>query len=209
MSNSAITRQIVAGSTGPQGATGFTGNTGATGSGNTGATGDYGLRITGATLLSSGAGLFFQLSDGTGVTVYGNFRGATTTELLNSAESIGSEGEDIFADITDGLISFKGISASGSLTSYVSGLTLYIDTIYSGGEGQLDVTVQDNKVMYLKDIDTASTTTIDVVSDSTFDVLNFGLTASFLNDQVIVNYYGPVERGQVVGLDGSDRKSVV
>lgn len=203
MSNSAITRQIVAGSTGPQGATGFTGNTGATGSGNTGATGDYGLRITGATLLSSGAGLFFQLSDGTGVTVYGNFRGATTTELLNSAESIGSEGEDIFADITDGLISFKGISASGSLTSYVSGLTLYIDTIYSGGEGQLDVTVQDNKVMYLKDIDTASTTTIDVVSDSTFDVLDFGLTASFLNDQVIVNYYGPVERGQVVGLDGS------
>ena len=203
MSNSAINKQIIAGSTGPIGVTGATGATGVTGSGGTGATGNYGKIITGASLLPSGAGIFFQLSDGTGVTVYGNFRGATSTEILTSAESVGDNGEDIFADITDGLISFKGISASGSLTSYVSGLTLYIDTLYSGGEGQLDVSVQDDKVMYLKDIDTASTTTISVVNDTSFDVLDFGKTASFINDQVIVNYYGPIERGQIVGTDGS------
>lgn len=202
MSNSAITRQIIAGSAGPQGATGVTGTTGATGSGATGATGNYGIRITGATLLSSGAGIFFELSNGSGVTVYGNFNGATSTEILSSAQSVGDEGENIFSNITDGLLSFKGISASGSLTSYVSGLTLYIDTVYSGGEGQLDVTVQDNKLMYLKDTNTASTTTIGVVNDSSFDVLDFGLTASFLNDQVIVNYYGPIQRGQLVGLEG-------
>jgi len=95
MSNSAINRYIVAGSSGPIGPTGATGATGPAGT--NGAAGDTGPR--GSYIVSASntqTGMSFVLSNGNTINVVGNFRGPTLEENIANAQNIGSEGYGFF-----------------------------------------------------------------------------------------------------------------
>jgi len=201
MSNSAINRYIVAGSSGPIGPTGATGATGPAGT--NGAAGDTGPR--GSYIVSASntqTGMSFVLSNGNTINVVGNFRGPTLEENIANAQNIGSEGYGFFKTISSGQLSFKGLSGAGSLTVTEGTTAVFVDTIYKDGQGSAG-TLVDNTLVYLETENKISSTTVKTNTDSNnIGYLDFDITSAYLNENVKVRYYGPFERNQVVGLEG-------
>lgn len=201
MSNSAINRYIVAGSSGPIGPTGPTGATGPSGTGGaTGETGDRGSYIVSAS--NTQTGMSFVLSNGNTISVSGNFRGPTLEENITNAQNIGSQGYGFFKTISSGQLSFKGLEGAGSL-NVTEGITaVFIDTIYKNGQGSAG-TLTDNTLVYLETENKISSTSVKTSTDSNnIGYLDFDIDSAFLNENVKVRYYGPFERNQVVGLEG-------
>ena len=192
------------------GPTGSTGNTGATGNigstGNTGATGPVGTYIVGYTQRSANS-LVLLLSTGATLGLCGDFKGLTAQVYIDSAENAGT-GYGILNAIISGQLQMKGLSASGSLVITTDSNFVYIDTIYSGSVGSIDtVNLIDNSLMYLKTPTIASSTPL-IFTDATSGRLgnldfNNGLTAYYLNDGARIQYLGPIEKGQYVGITGA------
>ena len=192
------------------GPTGSTGNTGATGNigstGNTGATGPVGTYIVGYTQRSANS-LVLLLSTGATLGLCGDFKGLTAQVYIDSAENAGT-GYGILNEIISGQLQMKGLSASGSLVITTDSNFVYIDTIYSGSVGSIDtVNLIDNSLMYLKTPTIASSTPL-IFTDATSGRLgnldfNNGLTAYYLNDGARIQYLGPIEKGQYVGITGA------
>jgi hypothetical protein len=207
MSNSPISTLIIQGLMGPTGSTGNTGATGNTGStGNTGATGSVGTYIVGYTQRSANS-LVLLLSTGATLGLCGDFKGLTAQVYIDSAENAGT-GYGILNAIISGQLQMKGLSASGSLVITTDSNFVYIDTIYSGSVGSIDtVNLIDNSLMYLKTPTIASSTPL-IFTDATSGRLgnldfNNGLTAYYLNDGARIQYLGPIEKGQYVGITGA------
>lgn len=203
MSNSAINKYIIAGPSGNIGPTGATGATGLPGQGGAqGTVGEDGVIITGANVTSTG--IQFLLSNNTNFTVTGNFKGATLEDKIFNVDNLTGSGYTLFASISSGVMNFRGISAIGSLQIQQGETYIDISTIYTSGKGSLNPAVVDNTLLYLESPNTANSTTVNTAVDSSsgIGVLDFGTTDAFLNDRVNIKYYGPIEKGQVTGING-------
>ncbi len=203
MSNSAINKYIVAGSTGNIGPAGQTGPQGPAGSaGAAGAKGSDGAYITSAS--SNTNGFIFNLSNGNQFTINGNFAGATLEDKITNVDNLSGAGYTLLQSISAGIMSFRGLSATGSLVVEQGQTYIDIRTIYNEGKGSLNPAVVDNTLLYLESPTTANSTTVNAAIDpaSGLGILDFDKTDAFLNDRVSVKYYGPIERGQVTGING-------
>jgi len=207
MANSPISTLIIKGLQGPTGPTGSTGPTGATGAtGATGSTGEFGKYIVGYSNKDNNS-LVLVLSDGSTLGVCGDFKGITAQVYIENAQSLGN-GFDIFNEILSGQLRMKGLSGTGSIVITTDDNFVYIDTIYSGATGSIDsLNLIDESLMYLKSPTVASSTPLIFTNNDNgrYGNLDFnnGITAYNLNDGARIQYVGPIEKGQYVGITGA------
>ena len=188
MSSSAIGFQNInkgpTGATGARGAQGPIGPTGGLG-GPTGPTGNIAPYILNVSLTGQTATV--QLSDGVQYLVSGNFLGATgsDTTIISIKDPL-DPGSDV---ITYSLLAsgnntnsfvMRGISGFGSLVVTENASTIFIDSIYTPSSGSLDsFGLTNNTLVYLKQRDQISSTTIGITSGNFYDgVLNFEKSGS-------------------------------
>lgn len=188
MSSSAIGFQTLnkglTGATGAQGAQGPIGPTGGFG-GPTGATGNLAPYILNVFLTGQTATV--ELSDGTEYIVSGNFLGATgsDTTIISIKDQLNPNNDDTTVSLlasgnnTNSFV-MRGLSGFGSLVVSENATTIFIDSIYTPSSGSLDsFGLTNNTLVYLKQRDQLSSTTIGVTSGNFYDgVLNFEKTGS-------------------------------
>jgi hypothetical protein len=176
MSSSAIGFQsIVYGLTGPTGPIGPTGLTGPDGltAGATGPIGPYAHHVLNIFLTGNTATV--QMSDNTEYKISGNFNGPTA----NDYTKIIDVGDGTYSLLASGNNSssfvMRGLSAYGSLVVTEDSEAIYIDSIYTPSSGSLDsFGLLNNTLVYLKQNNQISSTTIGVTSGNYYDgVLNF------------------------------------
>jgi hypothetical protein len=188
MSSSAIGFQTLnkglTGATGAQGAQGPIGPTGGLG-GPTGATGNLAPYILNVFLTGQTATV--ELSDGTEYLVSGNFLGATgsDTTIISIKDPLDPGSDAITASLlasgnnTNSFV-MRGLCGFGSLVVSENATTIFIDSIYTPSSGSLDsFGLTNNTLVYLKQNNQLSSTTIGVTSGNFYDgVLNFEKSGS-------------------------------
>ena len=188
MSSSAIGFQTLnkglTGATGAQGAQGPIGPTGGLG-GPTGATGNLAPYILNVFLTGQTATV--ELSDGTEYLVSGNFLGATgsATTIISIKDPLDPGSDAITASLlasgnnTNSFV-MRGLCGFGSLVVSENATTIFIDSIYTPSSGSLDsFGLTNNTLVYLKQNNQLSSTTIGVTSGNFYDgVLNFEKSGS-------------------------------
>lgn len=195
------------------------GNTGPTGArGERGSTGPDGLAGNAVGPIGSNApyidrvdftqtGVTITLSDSSKYEVLGSFSGQTLTEYTRievidpleptqdgatiSFTASGSHGSNSFI--------MRGISGSGSLLVTEDSQAIYIDSIYTPGDGSADSSsLIDNTLIYLKKTNQISSTTIGTTYGNFYNgTLNFekessGLSFSKLLPRAKVKYISPI-----------------
>jgi hypothetical protein len=188
MSSSAIGFQTInkgpTGATGARGAQGPIGPTGGLG-GPTGSTGNVAPYILNVSLTGQTATV--ELSDGTEYLVSGNFLGATgsDTTIISIKDPLDPGSDSITYSLlasgnnTNSFV-MRGISGFGSLVVTENASTIFIDSIYTPSSGSLDsFGLTNNTLVYLKQRDQISSTTIGITSGNFYDgVLNFEKSGS-------------------------------
>ena len=188
MSSSAIGFQTLnkglTGATGARGAQGPIGPTGGLG-GPTGATGNLAPYIL--NVLLTGQTATIELSDGTEYLVSGNFLGATgsDTTIISIKDPLDPGSDAITASLlasgnnTNSFV-MRGLCGFGSLVVSENATTIFIDSIYTPSSGSLDsFGLTNNTLVYLKQNNQLSSTTIGVTSGNFYDgVLNFEKSGS-------------------------------
>lgn len=175
---------------GPTGPTGNIGNRGLIGpdgatSGATGPRGSLAPHVANVTFYSAGATVV--MSDGSLFSAIGSFGGATSTDYakvqtVDYLNPLVDSTTYSFISSGEGTSSFimRGISASGSLVVTEDAQAIYIDSIYTPLSGAVDAaSLTDNTLVYLKERNQISSTTIGVTYGTFYDgVLNFEKSAS-------------------------------
>jgi hypothetical protein len=188
MSSSAIGFQTInkgpTGATGARGAQGPIGPTGGLG-GPTGSTGNVAPYILNVSLTGQTATV--ELSDGTEYLVSGNFLGATgsDTTIISIKDPLNPDSDSTTYSLlasgnnTNSFV-MRGISGFGSLVVTENASTIFIDSIYTPSSGSLDsFGLTNNTLVYLKQRDQISSTTIGITSGNFYDgVLNFEKSGS-------------------------------
>jgi hypothetical protein len=202
MSYSTIGTFRIQGNRGPTGPTGSIGNSGGTGNtGPTGPTGIYGLYPISSS--SYTGGIIVTLSDGSTLTINGNFRGATTSNYALSIESKPG-GLSVIRTYTPstGQATFRGITATGSLFLSETSEFISINSNVVEKPTELDIAnLNANTLIYLKTPSQISSTAIGVSYDNNFyngtlvyDALNN--QRNKLNASYKTNYVGPIQKTQ-------------
>jgi len=175
---------------GPTGPTGNIGNRGLIGpdgatSGATGPRGSLAPHVANVTFYSAGATVV--MSDGSLFSAIGSFGGATSTDYakvqtVDYLNPLVDSTTYSFISSGEGTSSFimRGISASGSLVVTEDAQAIYIDSIYTPLSGAVDAaSLTDNTLVYLKERNQISSTTIGVTYGIFYDgALNFEKSAS-------------------------------
>jgi hypothetical protein len=198
---------IAYGNTGPTGARGAVGPTGPDGlAGN--AVGPIGPNAPYIDKVDfTQAGVTITLSDSSIYEVLGSFRGQTLTEYtkIDVVDPLEPTQDGVTVSFTasgaHGTNSFimRGISGSGSLVVTEDSQAIYIDSIYTPGDGAADsASLSDNTLIYLKKTNQISSTTIGTTYGNFYNgTLNFqressGLSFSKLLPRSKVKYISPI-----------------
>ena len=193
---------------GPEGPTGNTGPTGPQGNlgpsgpeGASGSTGTY-VQFSDNIIIDGENTIRLYLSDGSivGLTGHDGF-----TAHYGNAEGISLGGTYDFLyqtekDADGTTFWFKGLSADGDMSIYLSGDGNYIGI--SGSEEKVEsqfISNTGDRIAYLEDVNIASTTTVPFPLEG---VMDFGATASY-DVRDVLQIIGPIERDEIVGITGA------